>query len=124
MIFSSLVFLCVFLPVTYLLYTLLPSLRLKNGLLAAVSLVFYAYGEPVYVILMILSAFLNFLCARLIAGRTEKKKVILIASLAINLGILGIFKYAAFFVHTCSSLLSVDIPAPAISLPIGISFFT
>ena len=124
MIFSSLVFLCVFLPVTYLLYTLLPSLRLKNGLLAAVSLVFYAYGEPVYVILMILSAFLNFLCARLIAGRTEKKKVILIASLAINLGVLGIFKYAAFFVHTCSSLLSVDIPEPAISLPIGISFFT
>ena len=95
MIFSSLVFLCFFLPVTYILYTLLPTLRLKNGLLIAVSLVFYAYGEPVYVLLMIFSAFLNFLCARLIAANAEHKKIFLVIDLALNLGILGLFKYAA-----------------------------
>lgn len=124
MIFSSLVFLCIFLPVTYILYMFLPSLRLKNGLLIVVSLMFYAYGEPVYVLLMIFSAFLNFLCARLIAGRKEHKKMFLAAGLAVNLGILGIFKYAAFFVRTCNSLFGVDMPEPALSLPIGISFFT
>lgn len=124
MIFSSLVFLCVFLPVTYILYTVLPSLKLKNGLLIAASLIFYAYGEPVYVLLMILSAFLNYLCARLIAERAEKKKLFLIAGLVINLGLLGVFKYAAFLVHTCNSLLGVNLPEFSLALPIGISFFT
>ena len=124
MIFSSLVFLCIFLPITYILYTLLPTLRLKNGLLIAVSLVFYAYGEPVYVLLMIFSAFLNFLCARLIAANAEHKKIFLVIDLALNLGILGLFKYAAFFVHTCNHLLGITLPEPAFSLPVGISFFT
>lgn len=124
MIFSSLVFLCIFLPVTYILYTVLPSLKLKNGLLIAVSLVFYAYGEPVYVLLMILSAFLNYLCARLIAARGEQRKFFLIAGLVVNLGILGIFKYAAFLVHTCNSLFGLNLTEPVLALPIGISFFT
>lgn len=124
MIFSSLVFLCVFLPVTYILYTVLPSLKWKNGLLIAVSLVFYAYGEPVYVLLMMISALLNYLCARLIAARGEKKKLFLIAGLVVNLGILGIFKYAAFLVHTCNSLLGLHVPEPDLALPVGISFFT
>lgn len=124
MIFSSLVFLCIFLPVTFILYTVLPSVRQKNGLLIAVSLVFYAYGEPVYVLLMMFSAFLNYLCARLIAGRAEQKKLFLIAGVAVNLGILGVFKYASFFVHTCNSLFRLSLPEPALALPIGISFFT
>lgn len=124
MIFSSLVFLCVFLPVTYILYTILPSLKQKNGLLTFVSLVFYAYGEPVYVLLMILSAFLNYLCARMIAEQGEKKKLFLTAGLAVNLGLLGVFKYAGFAVHTCNSLFGLHVPVPSVSLPIGISFFT
>lgn len=124
MIFSSLVFLCIFLPVTYILYTVLPSLKLKNSLLIVMSLFFYAYGEPVYVLLMILSAFLNYLCARLIAGTGERKKYYLTAGLIVNLGILGIFKYAAFLVHTLNGLFGTDMPEPVLSLPIGISFFT
>lgn len=124
MIFSSLVFLCIFLPVTYILYTILPSLKLKNAALIAVSLVFYAYGEPVYVLLMVLSAFLNYVCALMIARCKEKKKFFLIAGVIVNLGILGVFKYAAFFVHTCNSLFGLGMPEPFLSLPVGISFFT
>ena len=66
MVFSSMVFLCFFLPVVFLLHLLLPGIRAKNGMLLLASLAFYAYGEPVYVILMIASAFVNYLSAILI----------------------------------------------------------
>ena len=79
-----------------------------------VSLVFYAYGEPVYVLLMILSAFLNYLCARMIADQGEKKKLFLTAGLVVNLGLLGVFKYAGFAVHTCNSLFGLHVPVPSV----------
>ena len=63
MVFSSLEFLCIFLPAVFLLYTVIPFHKVRNGLLIAFSLVFYAYGEPVYVLLMILSSLVNYLCA-------------------------------------------------------------
>ena len=63
MVFSSIVFLSVFLPAVFLLYTVIPSLKVRNGLLIAASLAFYAYGEPVYVLLMLFSSVLNYLCA-------------------------------------------------------------
>ena len=63
MTFSSLVFVCIFLPVVFVLHTLIPSIRVRNALLISASLVFYAFGEPVYVLLMICSAFLNYACA-------------------------------------------------------------
>ena len=124
MIFSSLEFLCIFLPITYLLYTILPSLAWKNGLLVAVSLFFYAYGEPVYVLLMIFSALLNYACARAIGHMHKHKKAMLVLNLVVNFGLLGIFKYTHFLVDTCNQIFHMNIQSPEISLPIGISFFT
>ncbi|MCM1179187.1 MAG: hypothetical protein NC347_02940 [Clostridium sp.] len=91
MIFSSLEFLCVFLPVTYLLYTVLPGQKAKNGLLVVVSLLFYAYGEPVFVLLMLFSACMNYLSALWIAGSPKRKKFLLVLNLLLNFGILGVY---------------------------------
>jgi alginate O-acetyltransferase complex protein AlgI len=124
MIFSSLVFLCVFLPITYILYMVLPSLKLKNGLLILVSLLFYAYGEPIYVFLMIFSAWVNYLYARCIAGYPKNKKIFLVVAVAINLGILGVFKYTTFVIQTCNRFFHWNLQDPGILLPVGISFFT
>ena len=123
MVFSSLVFLCVFLPTVFLIYTIVPSLKLRNGLLIIASLVFYAYGEPAYVLLMIFSSFLNYICARLVTSKT-KSKVFLITAVVINLGMLAVFKYSAFFVESLNTVTGLMIPVPQIELPIGISFFT
>lgn len=124
MIFSSLEFLCVFLPVVFALYCLLPSIKVKNALLIVASLLFYAYGEPVYVLLMIASSFMNYGMARLIAKVEKRKKIFLVLAVALNLGMLAVFKYADFAVDTVNGLLSTNIPLPGITLPIGISFFT
>lgn len=123
MIFSSLEFVCVFLPVVLVLYSIIPSLRMKNGLLIVSSLLFYAYGEPVYVLLMIGSVAVNYIFARLIdAGKY--KKAFLIISVIFNLGVLAVFKYTGFIISSINGVLSVEIPVPEIALPIGISFFT
>ena len=123
MIFSSLEFVCVFLPVVLVLYSMIPSLRMKNGLLIIASLLFYAYGEPVYVLLMIGSVAVNYIFARLIAaGRC--KKAFLFISVTFNLGVLAVFKYTGFIVTSINDALSVEIHVPEIALPIGISFFT
>ncbi|MBP3326880.1 MAG: MBOAT family protein [Coprococcus sp.] len=123
MIFSSLEFVCVFLPVVLVLYSMIPSLRMKNGLLIIASLLFYAYGEPVYVLLMIGSVAVNYIFARLIAaGRC--KKAFLFISVIFNLGVLAVFKYTGFIVTSINDALSVEIHIPEIALPIGISFFT
>lgn len=124
MVFSSLEFLCVFFPITYILYSLLPSLKLKNALLILVSLMFYAYGEPVYVVLMILSAFLNYACGRGIEYASKHKKVVLVVALLLNFGLLGVFKYTGFILETCNQMFGLELSIPEISLPIGISFFT
>ena len=124
MIFSSLEFLCVFLPVVFALYCVIPSLKAKNALLIVASLFFYAYGEPVYVLLMIFSAIVNYAMARLIDRGQRAKKVFLVIDIVLNLGMLAVFKYADFAVDTVNRLLSVRIPQPGITLPIGISFFT
>ena len=124
MIFSSLEFLCVFLPIVFALYCLLPSIKVKNALLIVASLLFYAYGEPVYVLLMIASSFMNYGMARLIAKVEKRKKIFLVLAVALNLGMLAVFKYADFAVDTVNGLLSTNIPLPGITLPIGISFFT
>jgi alginate O-acetyltransferase complex protein AlgI len=127
MVFSSLEFLCVFLPVVIVLYSVIPSLPVKNALLILASLAFYAYGEPVYVLLMIGSALINWLFALAVdkAGqKTRQKKIFLAVDVVLNLGVLAIFKYTAFFVTSLNDAFSLDIPVPDISLPIGISFFT
>ncbi len=125
MAFSSVPFLFAFFPVVFLLHCLMPSVRAKNWFLIAASLLFYAYGEPVYVFLMIACALLNYVIARLFAGRGENaKRMLLIAALIVNLGILGVFKYAGMLVETVNGLLGAALPVPQIRLPIGISFFT
>lgn len=123
MVFSSLTFLCVFFPVVFVLYYLIPSVPARNFLLIISSLLFYAYGEPVYVILMIGSASMNYLYG-IWLGRTGKRKWILTLAVCTNFLILGIFKYADMLIDTCNYLTGTDIPLLKVSLPIGISFFT
>ena len=99
MVFSSLVFLCIFLPVVFIIYGILPSIKARNILLMVASLVFYAYGEPVYVLLMIGSALLNYVFARLVAqGSERRRKGFLVLAVILNIGILCVFKYTGMFV--------------------------
>lgn len=122
MVFSSLVFLCIFLPVIFCLHSVIPFTKVRNVLLIIASLIFYAFGEPVYVILMIISAILNYTCA-LLMGKANRKAVLTVA-VVINIGILCVFKYTGFFLTTLNSVLHLHINVPQITLPIGISFFT
>ena len=124
MVFSSMVFLCIFLPVVFLLHLLLPGIRAKNGMLLLASLIFYAYGEPVYVILMIASAFVNYLSALLIGRKPTGKKAVMAVNVILNLGVLVLFKYTGFLAESVNTILGTAIPVPSIRLPIGISFFT
>lgn len=125
MVFSSLSFLCVFLPVVLVLYRLMPSLRTKNVLLMVASLVFYAYGEPVYVLLMMASALCNYAWAMLLrAASPVRRRVVMALAVAQNIGVLCVFKYAGWLVETLNVITGFDVPVPQIALPIGISFFT
>ncbi|MSC86308.1 MBOAT family protein [Eubacterium sp. am_0171] len=125
MVFSSMVFMCVFLPVVLVLYYLLPTLRLKNFLLIIASLLFYAYGEPVYVLLMIFSIIINYLFGRTMAAANRSlKKGMLALSVCVNLGFLVVFKYADMMIGTVNRQCGMAIPEVRLALPIGISFFT
>ena len=102
MVFSSFVFLLAFLPIVLLLYYLCPA-RLRNLVLLVFSLVFYAWGEPVWVFMLMLTAFLDYTWARCIeyfrlSGQSRRMKLALAASLLFDLGMLGVFKYSGFFV--------------------------
>lgn len=127
MLFSSNIFLFAFLPVTLLGYYILkPSVPLKNAFLLAVSLAFYAWGEPVYVYLMLFSIAVNYLAGLAVdrANRAAWKKFWLLASVVFNLGVLFWFKYLNFTVENINALLGTSLSVSAPSLPIGISFFT
>lgn len=124
MVFSSLIFLSVFLPVVLILYSLCRSIAVQNILLLAASLVFYAYGEPVYVFLMIVSAFFNYIWALLIQTCQKHRRILLTAAVIENLGILGIFKYSGFIAELLNDWTGLHVPVPNLALPIGISFFT
>ena len=125
MLFSSIEFLFYFLPVVLLGYFLLPKV-LKNVWLLTVSLVFYAWGEPKFVVLMVVSILLNYLWGLAIAAsKTQKaKKFFLVCSVITCLGLLGWFKYADFAVENVNALLGTAIPLPKVILPIGISFYS
>ena len=116
-------FLSIFLPVVFLLHWILPGIKLKNALLIAASLVFYAYGEPVYVCLMAASALMNY-CLGLVVSRPSWKRPGVIAAVVLNIGLLAVFKYAGFLASVVNASGLVKIPVPQIALPIGISFFT
>ncbi len=125
MVFSSLVFLCVFLPICFLLERCMPSIRAKNAVLIVASLLFYAYGEPVLVLLMLASTLFNYALGLLVAKgtKTARKRWVVVA-VAVNLGLLGVFKYADMVVATVNALTGLSLPLPSIPLPLGISFYT
>lgn len=125
MLFSSAAFLYSFLPLTIAVYFLMPR-RLKNAALLLMSLIFYAWGEPRYAVLMVLSITQGYIFARLIGGcrGTKKAKAYLITSLCISLLTLGVFKYANFFAESFAAVFGLKTAALNIALPIGISFYT
>ena len=125
MVFSSLSFLIMFLPAVLLAYYAAPR-TLKNAVLFLFSLLFYAWGEPVYVVLMIFSTVLDYTCGRLVEKYrgTPKQKLGLIISICGNLGLLFFFKYTDFFIGTVNSIFGSAIPQLDLPLPIGISFYT
>ena len=122
MVFSSLHFLYLFLPLCVLLYFLMPSLKAKNAVLLVFSLVFYAWGEPVYVLLMLGVAAANWAFGLLM--ERVNRKAVLITALVFDLGCLAIFKYAGFLTENLNALTGAQLPVPQIALPIGISFYT
>jgi len=128
MVFSSLLFLFRFLPAVLLLYFISPK-KFRNLVLLVVSLVFYAWGEPVYVVLMIVSILISWLGGLFVdrfvrEGRETKAKWAMGIAVAAGLSLLGYFKYANFFLRTVGQITRSDIPLLQMSLPIGISFYT
>ena len=124
MVFSSLEFICVFLPVVFVLYYCIPGIYYKNVLLVIASLLFYAYGEPVYILLMIISAGFNYIMARIIAYSSGRRKIYLFIDVIINIGLLLYFKYMVFFIETWNYISGQNLNIVYIKLPVGISFFT
>ena len=125
MVFSSTLFLFRFIPIIMILYFLTPG-RTKNVLLLLGSLIFYAWGEPIYVLLMLFSTVSDYLHGRAIGKARSKmiKQIFLVSSIIVNLGVLGFFKYADFLVGTINQLTGSQIPLMNLPLPIGISFYT
>jgi len=111
MVFSSITFLFTFLPIVLLLYHIAPD-KAKNGMLWIASLAFYAWGEPVYVFLMVLSTCLDYMMGRMVEHYQDKwqAKLGLIISLVGNLGLLGVFKYTDFVVENINALFQAIAP--------------
>ena len=125
MLFSSIPFLYYFLPLVIITYIIVPF-KLKNAVLLFFSLVFYGWGEPRYLIFMIISILSGYILGLLIEKYHDTKfsKLFLICSLSISLGMLGYFKYTDFFISNINSIFHSNIPLLRIALPIGISFYT
>lgn len=126
MVFSSLIFLFIFLPITLLVYYIVPR-KFKNLALLIFSLIFYAWGEPVYIVIMLFSTVFDYTNGILISKYREDKnkaRIILILSMVINLGILAFFKYYGFFIENINGIFNLSLTAKTLPLPVGISFYT
>lgn len=126
MVFSEPVFMFLFLPVTLLIYYAVPF-RFKNAVLFLTGLLFYSWGEPVYVLIMILSTLIDYIAGRTMAHYDSNEKIrktALIVSVVMNLSLLGVFKYSGFFIDSLNSAFGLTLYNPNLPLPIGISFFT
>ena len=126
MVFANLFFLYIFLPVNLILYYATRSYAVRNFVLVAMSFLFYAWGEPVWVLLLLASGFMVWFCSLLVerfAG-TRRGKAALILAVTISLSLLGIFKYSGFLIENINAVLPLSLPVPQFSLPIGISFYT
>ena len=131
MVFSSSVFLMAFLPLTLLAYFLVPArmVKARNAVLLASSLVFYGWGEPKYIVVMLFSIVFNYVSGRIIGKYTgmnnkHRARPMLVLCVFGNLALLGIFKYTDFVLDTINRLTAAGLTLPGIALPIGISFYT
>ena len=126
MTFSSLTFTTLFFPAVLILYFICTDLRWRNGVLLVASLIFYSWGEPIWVLAMIGSTAINYVAAVLIdrASSPGLRKTALVVGAAASLAVLFYFKYAAFLVNSVTSLFGVSFSIPVLELPIGISFYT
>ena len=126
MVFSSLTFLLLFLPILYLLYFIVPSPRWRNGVLIAMSLLFYGWGEPVWILAMLFSTGVNYVCGLLLTkvSRPGARKLILTVGVIASMAFLAYFKYAAFLLNSAAALVGSSWRMTSPGLPIGISFYT
>ena len=126
MVFADLFFIYFFLPLCLGLYFYTKKIKYRNTVLIAFSLVFYAWGEPVWVFILLLSSVVNYYAALAINKNkgTPKAKQLMILTTVYDLGVLFIFKYIGFFVRNLDSWFGLSIPVPKVALPIGISFYT
>ena len=126
MVFSSFAFLFVFLPLVLVTYFVVKNRTYRNIVLFLFYLVFYAWGEPIYVLLMLFSIVINYFLALIIDKKQKKyqRKGLLILAIIINLSIIGFFKYGDFFINNINMLFHSSIPNLNLGLPIGISFYT
>ncbi len=124
MLFSSLIFLFFFLPLALAGYYLLPGTRYKNIFLFLVSIFFYAWGEPIYILLLPISIIINYAFGLLIQSSSNRKKLCLIASIVFNVGLIVFFKYLPFIITNINNILPFNIPVAKMALPLGISFYT
>lgn len=123
MIFSSIPFLYYFLPAVLAVYFLTPR-RGKNAVLLLASLFFYGWGEPKLLLLMLFTIGVFYLCG-LAIGRSERhKKLWLTVSVCVGVGLLGLFKYADFFITSVNAAMGLSLPLLKLALPVGISFYT
>ena len=128
MVFSSAVFLLAFLPIVLSVYYMIP-VRLKNPMLLLASLIFYAWGEPVYVLIMLFSTVFDYGNGLMLehldrTGQPHRRKWVLALSVAVNLGLLGFFKYTDFLLGSLNALFGTGFVPLRLPLPIGISFYT
>lgn len=126
MVFADLTFIYLFLPLNLIFYFIWKNLAYRNAVLICFSFLFYAWGEPVWVVLLLTSAAFDYMHGRVISRfqGTWIARVSLLASLVMNLGLLGMFKYSGFLVENLNGILGWDLPVPIFRLPIGISFYT
>ena len=123
MVFSSLTFLLIFLPVLSIIYFLVKNNKAKNYILLLFSLIFYAWGEPIYIIIMLLSILVTYI-AGIVINKSKNKKIALIISILLLLSSLLFFKYYNFLIDNINSIFNINIVKSKLSLPIGISFYT
>ena len=126
MVFADLFFIYVFLPLCLICYGLAKKLSTKNIVLIVFSLIFYAWGEPLWILLLLFSSFFNWFIGILIGKfrDTPRAKLAVGGGILVDILLLLIFKYSAFIVENLNAVSGAAIPVPQITLPIGISFYT
>ena len=127
MVFSSILFMFIYLPVVLFLYYISP-VKWRNPILFVFNLIFYGWGEPVYILLMMVSITINYINGILIGKyrhKDDKKaKIVLVVNVVLNLGLLGFFKYYNLIAETLNLIPFINLPDLNVTLPIGISFYT